>query len=83
MGSKIYFKSEKDSGSKFYFDISFKKVIRSIENKQQTETNLSVLEDDIVKVLHNKKILIVDDNKLNQKITEKILLRKKRIKKYQ
>ncbi|PZW37891.1 hypothetical protein LX95_02683 [Mesonia algae] len=76
LGSKIYFESEKDSGSKFYFDISFKKVLRSIENKQQTETNLSVLEDDIVKVLHNKKILIVDDNKLNQKITEKILLRK-------
>jgi len=78
LDSKIFLESEKDEGSKFYFDISFKKaqqetaVVQQLENKKEQE----ILELDMAQVLEGKKVLIVDDNKLNQKITEKILMRK-------
>lgn len=78
LDSKIFLESEKDEGAKFYFNISFKKaqqetaVVQQLENKKEQE----FLELDMAQILDGKKVLIVDDNKLNQKITEKILMRK-------
>ncbi|MDT0295387.1 ATP-binding protein [Mesonia ostreae] len=80
LGSKIHLESEKGKGAKFYFDISFGKaqqgkgVVKQLDKNEQ-----DFLELDMLKVLEGKRILIVDDNKLNQKITEKILLRKNTI----
>lgn len=69
MGSKITLQSDGKSGSTFSFSINFKKA----NNISITEQNI----DDIIeKDTSNKKILLVEDNKINQMITQKMLDRK-------
>jgi len=78
LDSKIYLESEKDQGTKFSFKITFKKtlqetpVLQHIERQEEQD----YLEMEMAKVLEGRRFLVVDDNKLNQKITEKILTRK-------
>ncbi len=63
--SQIYLKSQPGKGSSFWFTVSFE-IIQDLDKHPST----GILD---VKVLQNKKILIVEDNKINQMVTKKIL----------
>lgn len=66
---KIYLKSELDKGSSFFFEIPLKyttqEEVKETKKPQFNETK----ELDLTKV----KVLVVEDNKINQMITKKIL----------
>ena len=64
-GGEIYLESEMGKGAKFSFDINFKKA----------RFGKGVQEDDLeVQNIHNNnRILIVEDNKINQIVTQNIL----------
>lgn len=67
MGSEIYLISEAEKGSTFSFDLEFEKGIIdpvAIEINQNIEFS------------NEKNILLVEDNKINQMITQKMLKRK-------
>lgn len=70
MGSEIHLESDLGKGSLFYFDLEFEALeapqTREAENEQPTKE----LTNDM---MHHKRILIVEDNKINQMITRKIL----------
>ncbi|OIP50017.1 MAG: hypothetical protein AUK33_08955 [Flavobacteriaceae bacterium CG2_30_34_30] len=73
MGSKINLESEIGKGSKFWFDLKFSIAAEDIENKNP---NAIIYDVDYV-ALENLHILIVEDNKINQMITKKILEKNK------
>jgi len=68
-GSTIHLESELEKGSTFSFELSFDILsgIEQIKTKQKT-----IIYYDI-RILKGKHILIVDDNKINRVVTEKIL----------
>ncbi len=68
MGSSISLKSDVGKGAKFYFEIPF-------EIYQETSSENLINQMDLIdfKVMKSAKILIVEDNKINQLITKKIL----------
>jgi signal transduction histidine kinase/ActR/RegA family two-component response regulator len=75
MGSKIFLESQLGEGSKFWFNISYE--IAENQTKDIKINDLEVIvENDI---FENKQIMIVEDNKINQMITKKILEKKKMI----
>ena len=75
MGSKIFLESKLGEGSKFWFNINYE--IAETESKPTDLKNLEVvLEND---VFENKAVMIVEDNKINQMITKKILEKKKMV----
>ncbi|MDC3387910.1 ATP-binding protein [Flavobacteriaceae bacterium] len=73
MNSKIQLKSKPKAGTTFYFEIGFeiakKESIKSIKEKDSYP-------EDLLEVLRNKKVLLVDDVKINQLITQKTLTKK-------
>ena len=73
MGSKIFLESKLGEGSTFWFNISYDIPEVNGENTEIKEIKV-LLDDDI---FENKTILIVEDNKINQMITKKILDKKK------
>ena len=75
MGSKIYLESKLGEGSKFWFNISYD--ISDAEGRKNKVKKIKVVLDD--NILENKAILIVEDNKINQMITKKILEKKKMV----
>ena len=75
MNSKIHLESELGQGSKFWFDIPFTIAEDSKEKLKEAKTNQIV----DYKALENVKVLIVEDNKINQMITKKILEKNKMI----
>ncbi len=68
MGSDIHLDSELGKGSAFTFDLKFE-AFEELSGINSGNTNVPLSND----IMHNKRILIVEDNKINQMITRKIL----------
>lgn len=68
MNSEIHLDSELGKGSSFSFDLKFEAF--ETAGVKGMGPQAAILSNDI---MHNKKILIVEDNKINQMITRKIL----------
>jgi signal transduction histidine kinase/CheY-like chemotaxis protein len=73
MNSKIYLESQLGKGSKFWFDINFN---ISEEIKEEINPKNIIYTVDYA-ALENKYVLVVEDNKINQMITKKILEKNK------
>ncbi len=65
LGSKLMFESTYGKGTTFSCVLTFSKNVFSEESRS--------VEDVCIKKLQDKKILIVDDNKINQLVTQKVL----------
>ena len=75
MGSEIHLESDLGEGSLFYFDLKFEALEAAREGSQST--NQEIPEPLSNEIMHNKRILVVEDNKINQMITRKILEKNK------
>ncbi len=73
MGSRIQLESQLGKGSKFWFDINF----AISEELQDNENPNNIIYDVDYVALENREILVVEDNKINQMITKKILEKNK------
>ncbi len=71
---KIYVKSELDKGTTFYFEIPLEYT--SVEEAKDLKVNYFSGNTDEID-LEKVKILVVEDNKINQMITKKILTKMK------
>lgn len=65
MGSEIHLSSESGKGSTFCFELQFEKGIANNVKEEFILTSQSLLNE--------KKVLLVEDNKINQMITQKML----------
>ena len=73
MNSKIQLESQLGKGSKFWFNINFQ-----VSEEISEESNPKNITYDIdYLALENKNVLVVEDNKINQMITKKILEKNK------
>lgn len=70
MNSEIYLESDLGKGSTFSFDLKFEAFEQTDGVASSKISKTAPLTNDL---MHNKKILIVEDNKINQMITRKIL----------
>lgn len=68
LGGKIYFDSEVGKGSAFHFEVEFDKSY---------VINSEIEEEDISDDVNNINILLVEDDKINQILAEKILKKQK------
>lgn len=75
MNSKIQLESDLGKGSKFWFNINFLVSDNSVEVDTAADRGLEVDLESLV----NKKVLVVEDNKINQMITKKILEKNKMV----
>ena len=66
-GSSIELESEEDKGSKFSFEITFE-----IDQSKQEEFDVNNI-NQIVELQEGRRILIAEDNKINQIVTKNIL----------
>ncbi|MBP1839053.1 tetratricopeptide repeat-containing hybrid sensor histidine kinase/response regulator [Formosa algae] len=73
LNGKIYLKSELNKGTTFFFEIPLKYTTEEVP----TEQNKNYFKDVTANELSNIKILVVEDNKINQMITNKILTKMK------
>jgi len=73
MNSKIHLESQLGQGSKFWFDISLD--VSEVQDEDNNPNNI-IYDIDYV-ALENVSILVVEDNKINQMITKKILEKNK------
>lgn len=71
MGGKISVESEINKGSTFSFTLDFK------IGEETVPVNVNFVSDETIFI--NKKILLVEDNKINQMITKKIIEKKRMI----
>ena len=69
MGSRIQLESQLGKGSKFWFDL----VLDISAQGATEEDNAKQLNESEYSSLENRHILVVEDNKINQMITRKIL----------
>lgn len=70
MESEIHLHSELGKGSSFSFEIEFEVLSASITQEEEQPISPQHIDK---QVLHGKRILVVEDNKINQMITRKIL----------
>lgn len=75
MGSRINLESQLGKGSKFWFNINFEISEELMEEKNPK----NIIYDVDYVALENRKILVVEDNKINQMITRKILEKNKMV----
>ena len=73
MDSEIKLESELGKGSKFYFDLEFDVFDITVSNYQKEAEKIDY------SIMADKKVLVVEDNKINQLITRKILEKSKMI----
>jgi signal transduction histidine kinase len=73
MGSKIQLRSQPNIGTTFYFNITF--PLAKIESINKA-VNSEIIPSKLLSVLKHKNILLVDDVKINQLITQKTLTKK-------
>jgi len=73
MGSKIQLESQIGKGSKFWFNLN----LEISEELNQESSEKKVISPIDYAALENKRVLIVEDNKINQMITKKILEKNK------
>jgi len=73
MGGRIHLESQLGKGSKFWFEINF----AISEEYQEIKNPNNIIYDVDYVALENRDILIVEDNKINQMITKKILEKNK------
>lgn len=69
MNSKINLESDLGIGSKFWFNLS----LDLVEGYEENSTNKENVYNIDYEILKDKNILVVEDNKINQMITKKIL----------
>jgi signal transduction histidine kinase/CheY-like chemotaxis protein len=69
MGSRIQLESQLGKGSKFWFDL----VLEISAQGATEEEGVKHLAENEYSILENRHILVVEDNKINQMITRKIL----------
>lgn len=72
LGSEIHLESEEGEGTLFYFDMPFDNVL---DNAPKENLIPRISKEQQQAVFKTKHVLVVEDNKLNQKITRKILER--------
>ena len=75
MGSEIHLESDLGEGSLFYFDLKFEALEAATINGKSSQQEIPELLSN--EIMHNKRILVVEDNKINQMITRKILEKNK------
>lgn len=68
LGSKLDFKSEKEVGSQFSFELTY--TLSDLQFKEEAEKKD---EKEVEKILYDKNILVAEDNKLNQLFIRKML----------
>src|SRR5660398_100227 len=73
MHSDIHLDSDLGKGSSFSFDLKFEAFEQFKSGPDENGEGIVPLSNS---TMHNKKILIVEDNKINQMITRKILEKK-------
>ncbi|OAB76237.1 hybrid sensor histidine kinase/response regulator [Cochleicola gelatinilyticus] len=73
MNSKIHLESNLGQGSKFWFNIPFEVSESQIKSNVQNNSSFNI----DYTALENKTVLVVEDNKINQMITKKILEKNK------
>ena len=73
MGSRIQLESQLGKGSKFWFDMNF----NISEEVTETQSPKNIVKEVDYASLENRKVLVVEDNKINQMITKKILEKNK------
>ncbi|MGX9725822.1 MAG: ATP-binding protein [Candidatus Electronema sp. VV] len=70
MGGRIWLESEAGNGSRFHFTLPFEPVLH--QGKERNEEN----EEQDYSILHGTKVLLVEDNLLNQELAKILLCRK-------
>lgn len=76
MDSEIHLESEPGEGSLFYFELNFE-ALEPARPQEATPGENKIPEPLSNDIMSGKKILIVEDNKINQMITRKILEKNK------
>ena len=74
LGGSITLQSELNKGSSFYFDLEMKVSTRKFDLEKEIELEIPL--DYNEEILANKHVLIVEDNKINQMITKKMVEKK-------
>lgn len=74
LGSKIYLESQLGKGSKFWFDLN---LDQADDVQTEIKNTRNIIYDVDYVALENRKVLVVEDNKINQMITKKILEKNK------
>ena len=75
MGGRVWVESEVGKGSKFSFTVNFK-VVQAVAQKSTLSEAIAQSEEQLDAKLKDLKILLAEDNLVNQKITVRILEKK-------
>jgi PAS domain S-box-containing protein len=75
MDSKLHLQSEYGEGSNFYFDVKLKKITPTIVNVLDFGKSSIETESIPSEILNNKRVLIVEDNKINMLLAKTLVKR--------